>query len=80
MIPVTSATTTPVTPYAYPASPTLCAAIDRVILAEVMTCPTCCREWGRYRLVRDCPDCGATRDEDWWEWVKRNAGGEAGRG
>jgi hypothetical protein len=72
--------TTPqlVTPYPYPASLTHCAAIDRLIMAEVMTCPNCCREYSKGRLIRECRECGCARDRGWWERIVRIAGEEVG--
>jgi hypothetical protein len=75
-------TTTPqlVTPYPYPESLLVSAAIDRLIMAEVMACPTCSREYSQGRLMRECPECGYARDWGWWARIVRIAGEEVGRG
>jgi hypothetical protein len=74
--------TTPqlVTPYPYPDSLLVSAAIDRLIMAEVMACPTCCREYSQGRLFRECKECGCARDRGWWVRIVRIAREEVGRG
>ena len=76
---LTSASITQLAHYTYPDSPKLCAAIEREIMAEVMTCPRCARAWAEYRLIMDCPECGAHRDPNWWEHTKRIAGEGVGK-